>query len=280
MIKFVYILISFAIVVSFTGCIQSVVKLVLKNDGTGLIEEKIMMKKSFLNFYKEFEKSKSNSITGKVVDFYNDDQFIEHSKSFGDDVSYESHNIIINDKWEGYSAVYSFKDVSKIKLGMFTQWDACELGISDSISEILEARYYFNFNKRDISELIIDCPDSEIATNQHNQNERTENEKKDDKEEEDILKLMKAAYKDLIIKVSIEVEGNINNTNASYVNESEITLFLLDVNEMVKNEECSNEYFNEFLDREGNSIYNLIELFNKCPTMKLEVDKMLKINFK
>ena len=282
MIKFVYIIISCAIVVSFTGCIQGVVKLVLKEDGSGTIQEKFMVKKFIVNLHKsysELERSKSDSITEKAVNFYNDDEIIEHSKSFGDDVSYESHNFIINDKWEGYSAVYSFNDVSKVKLGLIPS-KIGEIEVSEDLSGILKAYYYFKFIRGGTLELNVDCLNNEIVKFQNDQNEIVEKEEKNDQEEENALRLLRGMLKDAIIKLSIEVEGDIVNTNANYVIGSEVTLFLLDVNEMVKNEECSDEYFNKFLLRESNSIYNLIELFNKCPTMKLEVEKMLTINFK
>ena len=77
------------------------------------------------------------------------------------------------------------------------------------------------------------------------------------------------------IKVKVEVDGNIMNTNASYVEGSEVTLFQMDFSEMMKNKED----FKEFTNKQPGSLEEMKEFLQNFPSIKLEIEKPVKIKF-
>jgi hypothetical protein len=77
------------------------------------------------------------------------------------------------------------------------------------------------------------------------------------------------------ITVKIGVDGDIVNTNASYVDGSEITMLYMDLSEMMKNKES----FKEFTNRQPGSVEEMKEFLDNFPSMKLEIEKPVKIKF-
>ena len=99
-----------------SGCIQIETTLFVKKDGSGTINERVVMSKTFVNMLKEFAQSFQDSTSTEEFTLFKDDKIKDDAKNYGADVSYVSHNFISEENWEGYTAVYAFNDVSKIKL--------------------------------------------------------------------------------------------------------------------------------------------------------------------
>ncbi|KAA0245488.1 MAG: hypothetical protein EDM72_07050, partial [Chlorobiota bacterium] len=78
------------------------------------------------------------------------------------------------------------------------------------------------------------------------------------------------------INISIKVDGDITSSNASYVNGSTITLFEMDLGEMMKNKEA----FKEFRNNEPGNIEEMKQFMEKFPGMKIEIEKPVSIKFK
>jgi hypothetical protein len=268
---FRWILILFTAAVLFTGCIQIQTKLFVKKDGSGTITERVMMSKTFVNMLTEFARSFQDSTSEEEFTIFKDDEVISDAKNFGEDVSYVSHEYVSDENWEGYSATYSFKDVSKIKLSPDPD-EKVDVGIGEKESEQEEEYYYFKFNEGEISELVIDRPEIEIEATETEDTEQEESEESDDQEGDEFSKMMEG----MNIKITVEVEGDIVNTNANYVEGSEITLIQMDFGEMMKDE----ENFKEFTNKEPSSIEEMKEFLEKFPGMKLETEKPVRVKFK
>jgi hypothetical protein len=80
---------------------------------------------------------------------------------------------------------------------------------------------------------------------------------------------------EMSIAVSVDVEGKIVNTNASYVDGSKITLFEMNFAEMMKNKEA----FKEFKNKEPKNIDEMKAFLEKFPGMKIQIDRPVKIKF-
>jgi hypothetical protein len=77
------------------------------------------------------------------------------------------------------------------------------------------------------------------------------------------------------IDIAVEVEGEIINTNATYVQGSRVTLFQMDFGEMMKNKEG----FKEFKKNEPKNIEEMKKYLEKLPGIKIEVEKPVTIEF-
>lgn len=252
------------------GCLQVDTTINLKKDGSGIINEKVLMSKTFVNMMKEFATAFQDSSTSAEEEFsiFKDDEIIADAKEYGDNVNYVSHEFISNDEWEGYEAIYSFDDISKIRI----QPDP-DSKMEMSEGEDSDEYYFFKFIKGDVSELIIDRPPINFSQDSVYSDSTDEvTEQNDDEMSEEALKMMDG----MKINISIKVDGDIASSNASYVNGSTITLFEMDLGEMMKNKEA----FKEFRNNEPGNIEEMKEFMEKFPGMKIEIEKPISIKFK
>ena len=257
----------------FSGCLQISTKINVQKDGSGTINEKVLMSKTFINMMKEFAQAFQDSTSTEEFSFFKDDEIIADAKDYGDEVKYVSHNFVKDDNWEGYEVIYSFDDITKIKIDPDPD---SKVGMGDGVESACESTdyYFFKFNKGDVAELIIDRPPIELnneSEESSDQNPQDSSEQNEDEMGKEFLKMMEG----MKVDISIEVDGNISKTNASYVDGSTVTLFQMDLSEMMKNEEA----FKEFKNREPKNIGEMKKFLEKFPGMKIEVEKPVSVKF-
>jgi hypothetical protein len=254
------------------GCLQVETTINVAKDGSGTINEKVLLSKTFVNMMKEFAQAFQDSTSTEEFSLFKEDEIKADAKDYGEDVKYVSHELISDDNWEGFKVVYAFNDITKIKI----QPDpGSKVGMGDEEGEMGddEEYYFFKFNKGDVSELIIDRPPLELnSESEENKDTLETSEQNDEEMGEEFLKMMEG----MKINIAIRVEGNIASTNASYVDGSNITLFQMDFGEMMKNKEA----FKEFKNKEPENIEDMKEFMEKFPGMKIEVEKPISVKFK
>jgi hypothetical protein len=264
----IFILLPFVL----AGCLQVETTLNVKKDGSGTINEKVLFSKTFVNMIKEFAQSFSDSASTDEEEFsiFKVDEIQADAKDFGENVKYVSHELISNEKWEGYEAVYSFDDITKIKI---TPDPGSKVGIGEEGAEVPteEDYYFFKFVKGSTPELIIDRPEINLSAETEENNEGEQSEQNDEGMNEEIIKMMEG----MSIAVSVDVEGKIVNTNASYVDGSKITLFEMNFAEMMKNKDA----FKEFKNKEPKNIDEMKAFLEKFPGMKIQIDRPVTIKF-
>ena len=264
-------LIYASLTILLAGCLQVETTINVKKDGSGTINEKVLMSKTFVNMIKEFAQAFQDSASTEEFSFFKDDEIIADAKDYGDDVKYVTHSFINNDQWEGFQAVYSFNDITTVKV----QPDPdSKVGMSDEEAETTEKKeyYFFKFKKGDVSELTIDRPDIDFASDSKEDVESDTSEQNDEEMGEEALKMMEG----MKINIAIQVDGKISSTNASYVDGSKITLMQMDFGEMMKNKES----FKEFKNKEPKNIEEMKGFLEKFPGMKIEVEKPISVKFK
>ena len=254
----------------FSGCLQVETTLFVKKDGSGTINEKVMFSKTFVNMIKEFTQAFQDSSSTEEFMFYEEENIIADAKNYGENVNYVSHEKISNDKWEGYKAVYSFDDVTKLKISPDPD-SKVDLDSESDMKQEDEDYYYFKFVKGDAPQLIIDRPDIDLNLEESEDEDSTESEQNDLEEGEEFLKMMEG----MKIDIAVEVEGEIVSTNATNVEGSRVTLFQMDFGEMMKNKEG----FKEFKKNEPKNIEELKLYLDKLNGIKLEVEKPITIKF-
>jgi len=215
------------------GCLQVETKINVAKDGSGTINEKVLLSRTFVNMMKEFAQAFQDSASTEEFSFFKEDEIIADAKDYGEEVKYVSHELISDNNWEGFEVVYSFNDITKIKI----QPDpGSKVGMGDEEGEAAadEEYYFFKFNKGDVSELIIDRSPIELnSESEENKDTMETSEQNDEEMGEEFLKMMEG----MKINIAVQVDGNITSTNASYVDDSNITLFQMDFSEMMKDKD-------------------------------------------
>jgi len=252
------------------GCLQVETTMKVDKDGSGTINEKVLFSKTFVKMLKEFTQAFQDSTSTEEFTIFNEKDIMNDAKDYGENVEYVSHEKIDNENWEGYQVIFSFDDVTKVKLS--PDQDS-KLDLEDEMAESDEEEdfYFFKFVKGDTPQLIIDRPDIELNGDIEMDSDSLQSEKSDEEEGEEFLQMIQG----MKIDIAVEVEGEIESTNATYVDGSRVTLFQMDFSEMMKNKEA----FTEFKNNEPKNIDELKLYLDKLSGLKIEVEKPITIDF-
>ena len=90
-----------------------------------------------------------------------------------------------------------------------------------------------------------------------------------------ITEQLQEIFKDLRFSVRVEVDGDISETNATYVDGSEITIFEMDFKKILENP----EKFNEFKEKQPDTFEEMRALLEETPGFKVELEERIEISF-
>ena len=252
----------------FTGCLQVDTTVKLNKDGSGTIEEKVMMSSMVVQMIKQFMNSMPDS-SGEKQEFklFNEEELRGKVSEYGEGVKYIEGKELSKDGWEGYKAVYSFKDINNLRMDTNPNK---KVELDEGGSEVENDFFSFRFKPGNIAELIIDRPDvsmKEGTETDESNNESMQNQPLNDS----MVKMMDG----MRIKISLQPQGNIVSTNASYVEGSEVTLLDLDFSKLLKNKGS----LDMLKKNPPKSLDDMEKIVKNIPGMKIEIQKPVSIKF-
>jgi hypothetical protein len=265
-----YFLISIPVLL-LTGCLNIETNVTVNKDGSGTINETVLMSRMFADMLAEFTKSFGDSADTEEFSLFDEAELINAASEYGEGVKYVSGEHISNDQWEGFKATYSFSDLNKIKLKPDPD---SKVSVDTEESEIepqSEEYYFFKFTGGDVSTVLIDRP--EIRDDFESEpEEEFEAEEEGGEMDEQFLNMMEG----MSMNITIQFDGEIVETNASYVDGSKVTLLGIDFGELLKDR----DNLKLFKQKQPQSVEELKEMVEKVPGMKLELQKPVKVIFK
>ncbi len=201
------------------GCISSGVTVKVNKDGSGEIVQTFKIKRDFVGFLSmSDEPADPNLIDLEALELA--------ALAMGEGVSFLKVEPMPEDSpYAGYEAYFEFSDISKIRV-------SAEPSTSPESSSEDNDWISFDFDKGSISKLTMYLPDEEedeVPAEENNELEASADEGLGDQ--------LKEIYKDMHYWMTIEVNGKITNTNASFVDGSTITIFDMNFEKIVENDE-------------------------------------------
>jgi len=268
---------SFAILLLvFSGCIEVKTVINVNDDGSGTIEETIIMSDKVIEMVKGFSAAfTSDSTQQPEFDIFDEKNLMERAGSFGSGVVYLSGEKIQEGNKEGFKALYSFRNLNEISLSKIPQ-NQIPLGIAESVAK----DFTFKFIKGSPSEIIILMPSLEDSLQNEGETDSAEYSSADSLNgesdgdstfTEEALELMK----DLQISLALITEGSIVETNAAYVDGSEITLFEFDFNKLLNNK----ENLQELMKLQSHDPAQIKEIIKNIPGIKIETAREISVKF-
>ena len=254
-------------VILFSGCLKVNTKININKDGSGTIEEQVLMSDAVVLMMNEFMSSFQDSTnTPEEFKLFKEDELKDKAAEYGTGVKYVSGEEVNIKGWQGYNAVYSFGDLNKIKMETDPNRKV-EMGINEST----EKNEYFNFKfiPGDVSELIIDRPELETGGE-----EDTYQESESDEEglDDNLIKMMDG----MSVTISLVINGDIVETNATFVDGSKVTLLDIDFGKLLKNKNSL-----ELLEKNPpKNLDEMKEIIKNVPGIKLELQKPVSIKFR
>ena len=92
----------------------------------------------------------------------------------------------------------------------------------------------------------------------------------------EMMDMMRQLYQDMHLRIAVEVDGRITETNASYVDGSTVTLMDVDFGKILQDE----EKFKELLQANPRTIEEMKELVKDNPGIKVEIEDSIRIDFR
>lgn len=236
--KIKLVLIAIFLLLFLSGCFQIERVINVNKDGSGTIEETVLMSQEFINQMKQMAVSFGGGEIEENEDeseYHDVDDLKKDALKMGEGVKYVSSKPMEKDGKLGYFVIYSFDDITKIKID---ENPADNMMGSTGMGEEKEDMY-FKFKKGKTSELTIIFPqvEDEQDINEEEIEYVEEVEEVSSVSDED-TKMMKAMYNGMKISVKVIVDGKIVDTNATHKDGNVVTLSEIDFDVIMNNEEA------------------------------------------
>ena len=230
-----FLLVAVLSTLGLTGCLQIEKVVKLKPDGSGTIEETVVMSKASIAQMEQMAAGfgglgdKKADKPAKGFEVMDEKKLKAAAAGMGEGVTFVSAKKIDNENGSGFTAVYAFTDISKVKLDQnpgesMPTPDGMKAGPGP---EQKKEPVTFKFTKGSPAELVLKMPQPDF--------------KKEPKPEqpagadEMAMGMMKQMMKDMKVKMTVEVAGKITETNAEYKDGSRVTLMEMDFNKLLAN---------------------------------------------
>jgi hypothetical protein len=247
----------------------------VNKDGSGLVEENIFIGKEIINMFKEFASAFADS-TQPQQEFkmFEEEKIKAKASELGEEIEFVSMKNIVTDEKEGYTAIYKFKDLNKVKVNQDPS-DEVPMADQEPGSETNNEFVYFKFIKGKPNRLEFTLPEGkkeEKSINDTKTEQTTDNKMPPDSAEvEQMIKVMK----DMKAKIEIKIDGEITSTNATHVDGNTITLFDIDFGQLISNK----EKFEEFKKVNPDSFEEVKKLLKDIPGIKIELNNEVFVEF-
>jgi hypothetical protein len=217
-----------AVCISFIpGCFQVETTVRVNPDGSGTIEERMLMSRMIIKQFDEMSRAFADpDEKPKPFTLHEGEKLRKRAANLGQRVVYVSSSALDDDSYSGYKALYSFSDINKVRLSSAGKeampGDGEEGGTIDGAVE-------FKYFPGATSRLVIIMPRNENAgkpsDSRSNNSEEPPMTPEQKKEFGEMMKGMR-------FSLAVEVKGMIVKTNATQCTGNRITLFEFDLDRM------------------------------------------------
>jgi hypothetical protein len=257
-----------------TGCFQEETTVRVNPDGSGTVEEKMLLSEKMVEQMDQMAKAFAGpGEKAEPFSLYDPKKLRERSAGMGAGVKFVSAKPLEEKGFKGYRAIYSFKDINTLKLSQKSDGPMSETAASKDGSE---KPIQFRFTPGREARLVVIQPRSEKKSEQP----ASAAEQKPAKEEKAAMtpnqeKAMVEMLKGMKFSLVIEVNGTIKASNATYRDGNKVTVFEFDPGRMTMDAEKL-----ELLKKaEPASPEEAKEILKALPGIKLELSDPLEIVF-
>jgi len=260
--------------IGFSGCIQDEKVVKLKPDGSGTFEETFVIGHQALAQMKQLSEGfgalgknfgKGGSSAFKVLD---EEKLREAEEKLGDGVKFVSAKAVTTEGGEGYSVVYSFSDINKLRLEQNPAENLPAAASAMRMSKGKKESIKFDFKKGSPALLTVKMPvpkDSDLKDRAQLPSGQGDM----------AATMMQQMFKDMKVSVAIEFQGRIAESNAEYQDGSRVTLVEMDFNKVLSDP----EKFKALLAAQPKTIEEAKTLVKGVDGMKAETQPQVTVTF-
>jgi hypothetical protein len=257
---------------AFTGCFQTVTLIRVNRDGSGTLEERFLLGNRFADMLRsmspsaeEGEEAESDPDSAQAA--APDPQAVDLEKmraraaAMGPGVELDTAVPLRSESGAGYRAVFRFPDINLLEL-RFDPGEAL-----DTPSEPIR----FRFTRGSTPRLEILLPESG-----QEQEPRTSGPEAAGGPEDSTLHMLRQVYGDMKIRLALEVDGRITESNAAYREGSTVTLLDLDFGRLMQDEEA----FRRIASAQPRGLEEMASLAGGNPALKIQTGRSVLVRFR
>ncbi len=258
--------------VILAGCIDTSTRVTVRPDGSGTIEKTVVLSRHLAEVMKNMgNQGDPASIENGML---NEEGLKAEAARMGPGVTFLSAQRITTDKGNGFRALYSFPDISRVTLdrnpGADLTMPAATKGSRGGTASPAGEFFTFAFEKGSPATLTIIAPKIEKAPVKPAAPPPSE------ADQEKMMATLKPLYSDLHIALSVEVQGTIVKTNAAWASGSTVTLIDMDFGKIL----ADDANFRKLAGAQNQSIGDVMEMVKAMPGVKLDTQDRVSIRFR
>lgn len=268
------------VLICLVGCIQVSTVIKVKPDGSGTIEETLLISKAAMQQIEEATKEMAAQMDGqpgsvsKGFEVLDENELRKSASEMGQGVTYVSSKKIATDDAEGYRATFAFSDINKVRLDTSPSGKTPSPSGMGAKDDHEEAVATFRFDQGPPAVLLVTLPE-ELTSDNLQPPELPDTLPADDPQMATMAKEMKEMFKDMKVNIALEVEGDIISTNATHREGSKITLMEVDFGKLMENEEA----LKKVKQLEPKNADEARKLLKDIPGIKVEFNPELRVEF-
>lgn len=277
-----------AVLLLFTGCIETHLLVSVRPDGSGTLRETVKLNSEVLAPMMELAQAMNQGDAEEGAeapppppppDIFAEEEIRAKASTFGEGVRFLSYERIEADGKSGYTAEFAFSNINALKLNS-NPGAALPAMPGQVVDEAGDAddMVLFTFTKGKPSRLIIRPPamDSKDETEHAETAETPAAEDAQDGADEAASEEMKKIFSDMRVSIRVHVDGDIVGTNASFRDGSTITILDIDFSKLMENEETVKQL--EAMD--DLTPAQMKELVSKIPGITFDSADEIEVSFK
>jgi len=266
-----------ALALVLSGCQQTETKITVDSAGAGTIERTLVLRSDVVEMMKGMQAFDSSR---KDASIFDENKLRTEASSLGEGVRFVSAAPVRTGSGEGYRAVYSFRDISRLRVNQTPGSAVSEAGMDPSGTA--EEYLTFSFTRGNPARLVIhlyqSAADGPGAEPRGGQGGPVEDEDDDADDEEAALgaETLRQFYGDMKLLLTLEAGRTIVESDADYRSGNTVTLMDLDFEALSGNPEA----FDLLARNKIGTLEEMKEFSRKYPGIRLESKKEVTIRFR
>jgi hypothetical protein len=258
------------------GCFDSAILIKVNKDGSGTVEETVVLSKAFTELMASFGSGAGGEEQqDQEQNLVDEEKLRAKAAGMGPGVELVRAEPVVTDSGSGFKAVYRFKDINTLRVNQNPSDNVPGPPSGGEEPEGTEELLQFRFSKGGTATLEIVYPQQFEEKGADEGAEEME-EGPDMSADPEMMAMMKELYKDMRMKLAVEVAGTIVDTNATYRDGSRVTLMDVDFGKLME----EGDTFDQLMRAKPETVEEMKRLLEGVESIKVETAQNIRIRFR
>jgi hypothetical protein len=255
-----------------TGCLEFDVLVKVKPDGSGTVEQTVLVNKSVLNNIKEAAASigAGQDSSAEEINLIDREKLLQEAKSMGKGVRFIDAKPFSANDLDGYIAYFEFTDINTVTLNQNPSGKTPMAKEADQTAA--EEPVTFSLRRGQPSILTIHLPEKSFAPDSA---ETGSEESQPESNDTTGLSMMMSLMKGFRMSIAVQIEGKILEAEATHVDGNRVTLLEVDFEQLARD---SNR-FAELTKQQPQTVEEAKQLLKNIPGIKFEFLRNPSVRF-